>query len=272
MKAQTVAIVGLDRTGASIGLALKATGKELQVIGHDRNDEAMKQAKKLGALDATQRNLPELARAADILALTVPANELQETLRIIGPDVQPHALVLDMSSLKVKGQQWAAQYLQQGHYIGARPIWAATTLLDRRTGIESARADLFENSVYCLMPAATAEPKAVETAVNLGILLGARPFFIDAAEYDSLDQAVQTLPGFMAAALFRTIAGSQGWRDMARLAQEPFALATSPLQHFADLSYVALNQPESMLFWLDAFIAEVQQLRDRVQAGDMDVQ
>lgn len=268
MKAQTLAILGLGRTGASIGLALKQAGSGLQIVGHDGNDQVLKEAKKVGAIDGAQWKLISAVQEADILVVTTPASELQGLLRLIGSDVQAHALVLDMSSLKAKGQQWAAQYLHQGHYVGVQPIWAAGTLLDGSDGVEGARADLFRNSVYCLMPSATAEPKAVETAVKLGLLLGAKPFFIDAAEYDSLAQAVQTLPGFMAAALFRAIWNAKGWRDMARFAQAPFALATLPLQEHADLAYVALNQPETMLGWLDALMAELQELRDWVRGGE----
>ncbi len=268
MKAQTVAILSLGRTGASIGLALKQAGSGLQIVGYDSNDAALKEAKKLGAIDGAQWKLISAVQEADIVVITTPASQLQETLRLIGKDVQAHALVLDMSSVKAKGQHWAAQYLQQGHYVGVRPIWAAGALLDGSDDVKDARADLFRNSVYCLMPSATAEPKAVETAVNLGLLLGAKPFFIDAAEYDSLAQAVQTLPGLMAAALLRTIQNAKGWRDMARFAQAPFALATLPLQEHADLAFIALDQPETMLGWLDALMVEIQDLRNWVRNGE----
>ncbi len=270
MKAQTLAIIGLGKTGSSVGLALKAAGTSLRIVGHDDSDLVMKQARKMEAVDSTQWKLIKIVQAADIVVLAVPAAQLQSTLQLIGKDLQAHALVLDMSSVKQKGQQWAAQFLQQGHYVGAQAIWAAETLMDGVDGVEGARADLFRNSVYCLMPSAKADPKAVETAANLGVLLGARPFFIDAEEYDTLAQGVQTLPGLAAAAIFRALWSSQGWRDISRFAQAPFAQSTAPLQGHADLAYLALNKPEAILHWLDMLQAEINELRSWVKDGDVE--
>ncbi len=270
MKAQKVSILGLGRTGASVGLALKTVKAGLEVIGYDEDNETMRTAQKLGAVDRTQWRLIQAVSEADILVLAVGATQLEKLLRTIGRDVQAHALVLDMSGVKAQGLQWAERYLRQGHYVGVSPVWAADKLLEPDHTVAGARPDLFKNSVYCLMPAATAEPKAVETAVNLGLLLGAQPFFLDPAEYDSLARGVQTLPGLAAAALFQAITKANGWRDMLRFAQAPFALATLPLQEHEDVAAQAFADREAMLRWLDAYLAEVQEIRRWVATGDLE--
>ena len=268
MKAQTITIIGLDRVGVSIGLALKKSSLDVTVIGHDANREWGHQAKMLNAIDKTNWNLFSAATEADILILTVPAVGLEETLQVVGSDLKAHTLVLDFSSLKALGQKWAKLHMSQGHYVGAVPVLSAGVLTDGRLGPEAATADLFRNSVFCLMPSPTADPQAVETAVNMGLVLGATPYFLDAAEYDGLMQGVSTIPGLMAAAVFNAVHKATGWRDILRFAGLPFALTTSPLNEAPDIALQVRNNKEATLRWLDALLEEMEEIRRWVYHDD----
>jgi prephenate dehydrogenase len=163
-------------------------------------------------------SLASAASEADILIINVPLSDLEMTLEVAGAEVREHTLLVDLSNMKAVGQKWADQYMVQGHYVGAKPVLAADTLTDGRIGITAARADLFKKSVFCIMPSVKADPKAVETAVNLGRILGATPFFLDAFEYDSLMQGLEAVPGLVSAAMLRAVTKSSGWRDMLRFA------------------------------------------------------
>ena len=174
---------------------------------------------------------------------------------------------MDLAGLKSQGVKWADKYLKQGHYVGVSPILAAARLNDGREGVEASRQDLFKHSVFCLMPSANADPKAVETAVNLGRLLGSQPFFLDPLEYDSFTQALETTPGLLAMALFRAITQSTGWRDMLRFAGLDFTRATAALDN-KDLASLAFHDQASTLRWLDAVIQELEQVRNLMAKGD----
>jgi prephenate dehydrogenase len=270
MKTQTITILGLDRIGASIGQALRQAKLDVTVIGYDKERAISRQAKEAGAIDKEQWNLINAAATADILILSLAAVDLPHTMQLIGRELQPHTLILDLTPLKKPGLTLAEKYLQQGHYVGAAPVLAANAFSDGRTGIEAARPDLFKESIICLMPAAQAEPKAVETAVNLGLVLGAKPFFMDVAEYDSLMQGLETMPGLLAAALFRSLTQSAGWRDMLRFAGQSFALTTLPLDQ-ADVPLRALHDKNATLRWLDALIEEMRQVRGWVAQGNGEI-
>lgn len=271
MKAQTVSIIGMGRLGVSLGLALKASQAGLTIVGHDRAEERTRQAKdKVGAIDKAEWNLINAVSAADILVLAVPMTELEDVLLVGGEEVQPHALVLDLSSLKGLGLKWAKLYLRHGHYVGASPVLTAASLADGRDDPLTASADLFKNSIFCLAPSATADPQAVETAVNFGLLLGATPYFVDPMEYDSLIQGVVTMPGLLAAAMFNTVHQSTGWRDILRFANVPFALTTQPLSEGVDVARLALNDKAATLRWLDALIGEMEAFRRQIAAGDLE--
>lgn len=269
MKAQTLTIIGLGRVGLSTAMAIKASSAGLEIVGHDRLRDLTAKAKdELGAIDRAEWNLINAAEAADILVLSLPLVELEETLPHIVDVVRPHALVLDYASLKGPGLRWAEQRLKAGHYVGVMPLLAGKYLSDGRDDLAAASADLFQNSVFCLMPSVSAAPQAVETAVAFGRLLGATPYFVDAMEYDSLVQGVQTMPGLLAAAMFGAVRKSAGWRDMLRFANSPFAVATQPLEQGPDISRLALNDKAATLRWLDAVLEELQTVRRMVQEGD----
>ena len=272
MRAQTVTIVGMSRTGLSIALALKASGTDLTIVGYDRFRELTQKAKdEIGAIDKAEWNLVNAAAEADILVLAVPLAELETNLMVIGDELKPHALVLDLSVLKGRSLRWAEQHLKRGHYVGAVAVLSAAYLNDGRDEPEAATPDLFRGGMFCLMPSVKAEPRAVDTAVNFGRLLGATPYFVDPMEYDSLTQGVETLPGLAAAALFGTLQKSPGWRDMLRFANSSFALATQPLQNGTDITSMALNDKAATLRWLDAYLQELTEIRALIMSGDREM-
>lgn len=268
MKTETITVVGLGRTGASVGLALQQAGLGVTVVGYDEERSALKAAQEAGVIDKAQANLGRAAAVADILILAVPAQMVEKVLQIVGDQVREHVLVLDFSGLKGPSQALAQKYLRQGHFVGAAPILAAEALTEGVQGATAARADLFHNSVFCLMPSPKADPQAVETAVNVGTILGAQPFFLDPAEYDSLVQGVQTVPGLLAAAIFRAVTQANGWRDMLRFAGAAFTQATAALAGGEEVAHLALHDQAATLRWLDALLAQVQEIRERVAEGD----
>lgn len=260
MKTERIGIIGLDKVSGSIGLAIRAADMGLEILGADRDKEKLAKAKNMGAIDKGSGNPLDVAKVSDILILSVPMGELNETLQIIGPDVQDHTLIVDLSSLKGPGLALAEEHLSQGHYIGASPVLAASSLSDGSTDIGAARADLFANSVFCIMPSGTTDPGAVNTTVNLGRILGSTPFFLDPHEYDSLMQGVETAPALVAAAIFRSVTQATGWRDMLRFAGSTFAQGTAGLEN-ESLTELVYRDKLATLRWLDAILAELQELR-----------
>lgn len=270
MKAETIGIIGLGRTGASVGLALQRKDLGMTLVGYDDSRQTLKDALDAGAVDRGERRLRRVAAAADILILAVPAQRVGRVLEEIGELIAEHVLVLDLSGLKEESQALAQRHLRQGHFVGAMPVLAAAALSVGGQDVAAARADLFQNSIFCLMPAPQADPQAVETAVNVGTLLGAKPFFLNPAEYDSLVQGVQTVPGLLAAAMFRAVTQTSGWRDMLRFAGAPFARATSALEDGEEVAHLALHDPPATLRWLDELLAQLQEIRALVAEGDLE--
>ncbi len=270
MHAQTVGIIGLKRTGTSLGMALKESSLDLNIIGYDPySGQARKAQDEYKAIDGSKWSVGKIAEAADILIIAGEAVDQKQTLESIGGRVQDHTLILDLSGGKTDGQTWADEYLKQGYYIGCHIALTADKLTDTRTGIEGADADLFNGGVLCLMPSADLDPEAIETAVAFGRLIGATPYFLDLAEFDQLIQGVQTVPGLLAAAMFNTVHSASSGDDMLRLAGQPFAQAIQPLEQRADITHLAMRNQTAVLRWMDGVIKELTTIRQWI-ADDED--
>jgi prephenate dehydrogenase len=272
MQTNIITIVGMRRTGTSIALALRENSTGFTLIGHDSETSLLSEPAVKEAVDRVEADLIRACELADIIVLAMPSFELEATLSLIGERLQDHTLVIDLTALKGPGIDLAATYLKKGYYIGARPVFAANTFTDLHEDVTVARADLFKNSVFCMMPSAVADAQAVETTVRFGRLLGATPYFVDPLEYDQLSLGVETLPGIAAVALYRSISTTPGWRDILRFADLPFAVGTMPLDvDPQDLAYHLLHDRQGTLRWLDGLSAELAIMRRLIDADDAEV-
>ncbi len=272
MKTNTIAIVGMRRTGTSIALALKAGRLDFILVGHDSDSALLRSEIVSQAVDRVEKDLIKACETADIVVLAMPSVELESTLDLIGDRLQEHTLIIDLTALKGRGIQLAKEHVHTGHYVGARPIFSAATFSDARASLDSASAELFRNSVFCVTPSAEADPQAVETAVKFGQLIGAKPYFVDPFEYDQLALGTETLPGIGAAALFRSVSKSAGWRDILRFADLPFAVGTQPLDvDSEELAYLLLHDRQATARWLDALLEQLSDVRRFLVEGEQEI-
>ncbi len=263
-----VSIVGLGLIGASLGLALRQAEAVSQIVGHDPDRKASDQAKRLGAVDRTDWNLISACEKSDLIILATPLAAIQPTLQALGSHLKPGAVVMDTASLKAPVLAWADEFLPEGvHFIGGNPIVAVPLGVAQAT--ESARADLFQDGLFCLTPAPSADERAVQMAANLVGRLGAKPLFIDPAEHDGLLAAVEHLPGALALALLEMASEQPVWRELRKVAGTPFDASTylggaDPAAHAA----LAAANRENLVRWIDAFSASLASVRQALADGD----
>jgi prephenate dehydrogenase len=256
--------------GSSIGLALRKAGVVSTVIGHDSKREVSAEAKRLGAVDKTDWNLISSCDRADLVILSAPVRGIEESLKILGPDLRPGCVVLDTASFKEPVMAWAAASLPEHvHFIGGNPI--LTKALRGMWGVEHARADLFDGSLFCLVPAPDTDPDAIELVSNMASILGSKPLFMDAAEHDGLTAAADHLPTLLSLAMLETVIDQPAWRELRKMAGPAFEsstqLVTANSVAHSDLSM--LNK-ENVVRWIDAMSASLVSLRELLSEGDVD--
>ena len=259
------AILGLGLMGGSLGLALRDAQAAGGVIGYDVAPDVAARARERGVVDEIASSPEEAVAAADLVVLAAPVLAERELLRTIASHVAPGALVTDLGSTKERVVAWAAELLSDSsRFVGGHPMTGR-----ERSGIDAATSDLYRDAVWCLTPAATTDPGALARLQALVLRLGAMPRVMDPGRHDWLVAGVSHLPLVAASALVRTLGESGDWPELGTLAAGGFrdttrVAAGSPIM----ARDICLSNGPAIIAWLDAYIARLTRLRERIAAGD----
>ncbi len=193
-----IAIVGVGLIGGSIALAARERlGAE--VAGIDRSPEAMRAAIERGALDRGCQSLEEALDGAEAAFVAVPVGALPDLTGRVLAAAGKECVVSDVGSTK--------RALVTAHadprFVGGHPLAGAET-----SGVQHARADLFEGATWYLTPTAGTSGMLYERLHRLLRGLGARPAAIDPETHDTILAAVSHLPHVLANVLVSQAAGA----------------------------------------------------------------
>jgi prephenate dehydrogenase len=256
-----IAIVGLGMIGGSLGMALRQAKADVQIVGHDRDPEVAAKARKRGAVDRTEWNLPTALDGAGLVIVAVPSDTQRKVFTEIAPHLSEGCVVTDTARAKRAAISWAAETLP-AHvaFVGGRPIPSKAG-----TGIDNATATLFKDQAYCLTPDSQSDAQAIQLVTELAQLVGAKPYFLDQTEHDSLAAGSDDLPALMAVALLNSIEGD--YAALARIAGARFADLAG--QDIDSASHPALNKTnlDAVALWLDRYAAELQRVRTALVEG-----
>lgn len=259
-----VTIVGTGCIGTSIGLALHRAAQSLEIVGHDKNMEHAGVARKMKAIDRSDWNLINACENADLIILALPLHAIEDTLTAIAPYLKPGCVITDTAVLKQKVLDIAERVLPETvNFVGGNPLVSSSA-----SGPQAARPNIFEGCLYCLTPSQRAHPEAVQLVSSLITLLGARPFYLDAAEHDGLIAGAFHLPQLLALALWRSVTTDCGWRDMRKLIGGHYETIGGWLGEDADaLCEELLSNRMHLLAWVDSFIEQMRALRTLLAEG-----
>lgn len=278
-----VTIIGLDRIGASFGLALKRyqarpdARHSFTILGSDTTNEPMKTAQKLGAVDDFHRDKLKATENAELIITNLPYGEMEGLLARIGPSLKPGAVVLDLSLLKQPVLAWADEFFPKNadgqpiaYLVGMTPIINAQALYSGAIGVEDARADMFDGAEILIAPDTRCPAEAVQLAEDVARLVGGKPRFMDPAEHDGLIAATEELPALLGAALFYTLERSEGWPELQRMVNPTLALAIQSLRtrEREDAKALFSYNRANLLRHLDGLIARLNEVRDALAAGE----
>lgn len=253
-----IAVIGLGLMGGSLALALKRAWPGLEVIGYARRPELAARALELGAVDRGELKLASAVEGAEVVIIAVPVLTVQEVLRELASLLSPGCIVTDTASTKARVMSWAEEYLPAtASFIGGHPMTGKEL-----AGIEAAEAGLFQGCTYCLCPASSATPEAVQQMTELVEVVGARPILIEPDQHDRLVAGISHLPALISVALVAATSQSPSWPDMARLASTGYRdltrLASSSPRMNRD---ILLTNQAAIFHWLGEFIRELNELR-----------
>jgi len=213
MSFSKIAILGPGLLGGSVGLAAKAAGLEVVLWG--RSAERVEATRSLG-LSATT-NLAEAVADADLIIFAVPVGVMAKLAGKVSPHLAEGALVTDVGSVKALPHEAAAAL----SFIGSHPMAGS-----EQTGIEAARADLFQGAACVLTNELGLAASKVTALRGFWEVLGCEVCEMRVADHDRAVARISHLPHAMAvattAAALRFPSDAQlaagGYRDTTRVA------------------------------------------------------
>lgn len=261
-----VLLVGTGLIGGSIALAIKKEN-EVYIVGYDINEEQVQRAKEIGVIDKVGRNVLDEAEKSDVIILASPVEVTVSLLEQLATcQLREHVIITDVGSTKVKIMHAASQLAKRGiTFIGGHPMAGS-----HKTGVESAKAHLFENAFYIFTPFPTTPKEKVEQLKEL--LKGTRAHFLilEQTEHDHVTGIVSHFPHVIASGLVKliqkhadendyvTALASGGFRDITRIA------SSSP-KMWTDI--VKQNRSQ-LVTLLQEWIAEMKQVEEMIESDN----
>lgn len=281
----TVAIIGLTRVTASMGLMLKGlsndpkSSAQFTLIGNDEDTEIAKAAQKMGALDQTKNRILEAVKDAQIVIVDQPLGDLDFVYGAIGDGLRAGAVVLDVSPLKRPVIEFARTHFPKNsegnptaYLVGIFPLMHFANLYDFRRGIEAADDKYLIGGDMVITPDANVPPDAVKLATDLTDMLQMKPHFLDPYEFDALSDISEGLPVALSVAMLNVVRAADGRKDLERILNPNFLLLLSHLRAHNpdDMTDMLLNNVDSTRRHLNDLIRALAGLRDLLDKNNPD--
>ncbi|MCI0469476.1 MAG: prephenate dehydrogenase/arogenate dehydrogenase family protein [Nitrospirae bacterium] len=257
------AIIGVGLLGASLALALKERGICKDIYGCGRREDNLRSAMAKGIISGYSLDVRSATADADLVALSTPVGAFKEIAEKIKGALKKGAIVTDVGS--VKGQmvyELESQMPEGAYYIGSHPIAGSD-----KSGIDDARADLFNNALCIITPTKNSDVEAVEKISSLWIRIGCSVERMDAFKHDEIYGAVSHLPHIVAYALVNALNdvnpdyiryAGQGFKDTTRIA------LSSP-EMWRD---IAVFNKENLLKLTQVFRDNIKKMEALLQSSD----
>jgi len=261
-----VVIVGVGLIGGSFALGLKAAGAAGRIVGLERSKAALARALELGLVDEACDSPAQALRGADLVLLAAPVAQTGAILASLLPFLAPHTVVTDAGSTKSDVVAAARAVLKEriAQFVPGHPIAGRES-----NGPDAAIAGLYRGKKTVLTPLPENAQSSVDAVGQAWRLCGAIIHRLTPGEHDKVFAAVSHLPHLLAYALVDEVANkphadllfqyaASGFRDFTRIA------GSSP-EMWRDIS---LANRDALLGELDAYLAQLTQLRARLAAAD----
>jgi prephenate dehydrogenase len=281
-----IAVIGLTRTSASLGMALRnfsARGNApviFTVKGFDEDAEKMKKAQSMGAVDQINKDLQALLDGVAIVIVDVPMGVQADYFDLIGDYIGEGSVVLDLAPLKKPGVTLAGKHFprdrqgqQAAYLVGATPLTRYPELYEDPNDITQASADLFEGNDLVIVPSAKTPQEAVKVANDIAGFLDMKVRFMDPDEYDGLAGLTAAMPDLLAMLLFHTVQQSQGQNDLLRVANYRFGNSLRNLRHSSPADMRAMWQENRMnvLHHIEQMAVALENIREVLLDNDTPV-
>jgi prephenate dehydrogenase len=251
--------VGLGLIGGSLGLALRALKRPVEVIGVTRTADRASAAKQRGAVDSASADISVL-EGADVVVIATPIEEIRNTMHRLRPHLSRDAVVTDVASVKQPVIEWSQSLPNPSRFLGGHPVAGKT-----QTGLEASDASIFVDEPWIFTPAQDQDLSPFEPWLDLVRAIGARPTFLSPHDHDRQMAYLSHLAFTLSAAYAESVErnadvslGGPGYRGMVRLASGDPAMYES----------ISRENARRLVEAIDHFTRVLGGYRDRIDRGE----
>lgn len=262
-----LSVIGVGLIGGSLGLALKQSLKnEIYITGYGRNEDNLREAKRLGAIDSIALNLEDAADS-DIIYLSTPVLKIVPIIKELTPFLNPNTIITDAGSTKGEIFSEIKRILPKNiYYIAGHPMTGR-----EKSGVTAASADLFKDKTYIVIKDEETPQNAYDKLMNILKNIGAKFSYLPIEAHDSAASVISHLPHIAAAGLVHLLKQSEnldtakyliggGFRDTTRI-------ASSDPDMWAD---ILMTNKDAIARDIDKYIDILSDIKSAVTAKDRD--
>jgi cyclohexadieny/prephenate dehydrogenase len=220
---ETLTILGPGLLGASLAMAVKREGLAARIHTWSRRKETRDKCIGRDWCDAVFDTPEEAVKGAGFVILCPPVQVIPGLLAQLAGHFEDGTLVTDVGSTKASICK-AAEDLLPDHveFLGSHPMAGS-----EKTGLEHARADLFEGQACILTPTGVNTPRSLHWLGDFWADLGMKVGQASPEEHDRIVAAVSHLPHILASVLSENLLhkdpewkkyAGKGLRDTTRIA------------------------------------------------------
>lgn len=188
-----LSIYGPGLLGGSLALAVRERMPETKLRFWARRDTAEAGIRARGIEAEFFTDAAAAASGASLIILCTPVETMAALAeQIVKADLAPDCLITDVGSVK------GSVVRELEPILGARFIGSHPMAGSEKTGIEAARANLFEKAACLLTPTALASPADLERLREFWSTLGCRLLEFGPDEHDEKVARISHLPHMMA--------------------------------------------------------------------------
>lgn len=221
MKPQKIAIIGLGLIGGSLGLLLRRKLSEYEVIGLSRSQEKLNRAREIGVIDWGSIVPEEVLSKADLAVIATPVSLVPFWIEECAKMAKPGTIVTDVGSTKAEVVRWAEKRaFRKIVFVGAHPMAGS-----HQAGIESAKEELFTDSLTFVTKTRKTDPEALKRVIAFWKKISREVVVLNPQAHDRIVADISHVPHALASVLVHGTPkeglpyAASGFLDTTRVAQ-----------------------------------------------------
>ncbi len=253
-----IGIIGLGLMGGSLGIALKKSYGDTEVIGFDHNAQHCIEALEYGIVDKVVDTLEDL-HGVDVLFLAVPVDGIIALLEDL-PHIEKKTAIIDLGSTKEKIVRSVPKEIRE-NFVAAHPMTGT-----EKSGPSAAIEGLYHGKAVVLCDIEESGEAQRNIAKQIFTDIGMKLFYMGAKEHDRHAAYISHMPHALSYALANAVMKQE----------DPKAITALAGGGFKDMSRIAKSSPnmwrdifqqnrEYLLSGIDSFAEELERCRSLVE-------